>query len=77
MTSLTRPSTEPAAMDGTCLSPSALFPADLAELSLVRLQVLHSRICCQLDSEYLTGPHPVTTDRHHEVVLALNARTST
>ncbi|MFF0991356.1 hypothetical protein [Kocuria nitroreducens] len=80
MTPHTPPSTGPAAMDSTCLGPSDLFPTDLAELSLVELQVLHSRISRQLDSEYLTdpaGPHPVTTDRHHEVVLALDAHTST
>lgn len=41
------------------------------------LQVLHSRICRQLDRDYLTGPdgpHPCTTDRLHDVLAELDAR---
>jgi len=62
---------------GTCLDPAAQFPPDLAALSLVELQVLHSRICRQLDREYLTdsaGPHPLTLDRHCELGIELDRR---
>lgn len=61
----------------TCLGPDQEFPADLAVLGLVELQVLHSRICHQLDREYLTGPdgpHPVTLDRCRELRAQLDAR---
>lgn len=61
----------------TRLSPAEPFPASLAELDLVGVQVLHSRICCQLDHEYLTdpaGPHPVTLDRRQELVAELGTR---
>ena len=61
----------------TCLSPDDDFPAELSALSLVELQVLHSRVVCQLEHEYLVnpdGPHPVTQDRHEELVAALEAR---
>lgn len=64
---------------GTGLDPAAPFPADLSALSLVELQVLHSRACRQLDREYLTdpaGPHPVTLDRHCELVIELDRRDS-
>ena len=63
--------------DMTSLGPDQEFPADLAGLSLVELQVLHSRICHQLDHEYLTGPdgpHPVTLDRCRELRAQLDAR---
>ena len=62
---------------GTCLSPDCDFPAELSALPLVELQVLHSRVVCQLEHEYLLntdGPHPVTQDRHEELVAALEAR---
>lgn len=61
----------------TCLSPEDEFPADLTGLPLVELQVLHSRIECQLEREYLegpSGPHPVTQDRHDELVAELEER---
>ncbi|MUN63871.1 hypothetical protein GMA12_12110 [Kocuria sediminis] len=61
----------------TCLGPDCAFPAELSALSLVELQVLHSRVVCQLEHEYLTGPdgpHPVTQDRHDELVAELEAR---
>ena len=63
----------------TCLDPVEPLPAELAELELVELQVLHSRICRQLDHEYLTnpaGPHPVTLDRQQEIVTELDLRES-
>lgn len=65
---------------GTSLGPQCAFPAELAELSLTELQVLHSRIVCQLEHEYLTepdGPHPVTQDRHEELVAELESRGGT
>ncbi|MEX5271275.1 hypothetical protein RCG67_17025 [Kocuria sp. CPCC 205292] len=61
----------------TSLGPDQEFPADLTGLALVELQVLHSRICHQLDHEYLTGPdgpHPVTLDRYRELSAQLDAR---
>lgn len=61
----------------TCLGPDCDFPASLSTLTLVELQVLHSRVVCQLEHEYLTnadGPHPVTQDRHEELVAELEAR---
>ncbi|GAA1757863.1 hypothetical protein [Kocuria aegyptia] len=61
----------------TCLGPDAEFPAELSALSLVELQVLHSRVVCQLEHEYLVnpdGPHPVTQDRHEELSAELEAR---
>jgi hypothetical protein len=61
----------------TCLAPECEFPAELSGLPLVELQVLHSRLSCQLDREYLEnpdGPHPVTQDRFEEVVAALEQR---
>lgn len=64
---------------GTHLDPGEDFPAVLAELTLVELQVLHSRVCVQLDSEYLGvsgGAHPVTLDRHQELVAELAVRES-
>ncbi|HST71863.1 MULTISPECIES: hypothetical protein [Kocuria] len=72
----------PAAADAgqceTCLAPECAFPAELGALTLVELQVLHSRIACQLDHEYLDnpdGPHPVTQDRHEELLAELESRT--
>lgn len=61
----------------TCLRPDCDFPGELAALPLVELQVLHSRVVCQLEHEYLVnpdGPHPVTQDRHEELVAELEAR---
>ena len=65
---------------GTCLGPDCDFPAELSALSLVELQVLHSRVVCQLEHEYLVntdGPHPVTQDRHEELGAELAARRDT
>jgi len=70
----------PPEASGIGLDPAALFPADLAALSLVELQVLHSRVCRQLDREYLTepaGPHPLTLDRHCELGIELDRREGT
>ena len=66
------------AADPTCLDPADDFPTDLTSLPLIQLQPLHSRICRQLGHEYLTeptGPHPVTLDRHRELIVELHART--
>lgn len=64
----TAPSPVPAPNDGpcSCLGPAQAFPAELGGSTMGELQVLHSRICRQLDRDYLTdpdGPHPCTTDR--------------
>lgn len=62
---------------GTALSLDEELLAELAGLSLVELQVLHSRICHQLDHEYLTnpdGPHPGTLGRHRDLVAQLESR---
>ncbi|MEX5303862.1 hypothetical protein [Kocuria sabuli] len=61
----------------SCLEPAEAFPAELGGLSMGELQVLHSRICRQLDRDYLTtpdGPHPCTTDRLQDVLGELDAR---
>ena len=62
---------------GTFLAPEDPFPSALAELELVELQVLHSRVCRRLEQEYLAdpdGPHPVTRDRCQELVAELDTR---
>ena len=62
----------------TRLGPAEAFPAELGSLTLVALQVLHSRVSLQLEDEYRqapAGPHPVTLDRHHELVEELAIRT--
>lgn len=59
------------------LPPSAGFPADLAELTVRELQVLHSRLSRQLNHEHLggsAGPHPESLARFRRVVLALDMR---
>ncbi|MFI7494271.1 hypothetical protein ACH9D2_06040 [Kocuria sp. M4R2S49] len=61
----------------TFLAPDDEFPADLTELSLAELHVLHSRVGRQLDREHLggaSGAHPVTLDRHQELTVELDAR---
>ncbi|MEX5299287.1 hypothetical protein RCG67_10965 [Kocuria sp. CPCC 205292] len=61
----------------TYLMPDDAFPADLTELSLAELHVLHSRVGRQLDREYLgdaAGAHPVTLERHQELTVELDAR---
>jgi hypothetical protein len=63
----------------TYLDPASRFPANLAGLGLAELHVLHSRICRQLDREYLTdpaGPNPLTLDRHSALVAELDLRES-
>ena len=53
------------------------FPGALDELARVELHVLHHRICCQRDQEYLTGPigaHPTTSDRHQDLITELCRR---
>ena len=67
----------PAGGPCSCLGPDQAFPAELGGLSMGELQVLHSRICRQLDLDYLTGPdgpHPCTTDRLQDVLDELDAR---
>jgi hypothetical protein len=62
------------------LEPIDVFPEDLRELTVTQLQVLHSRVCSQLDWEYLTdpaGPHPVTMDRRRLLIDALDSRVGT
>ena len=64
----------------TRLVPGEAFPAELGALTLVELQVLPSRVSLQLEDEHLDapdGPHPVTPDRHQELVEALNAHQRT
>lgn len=61
----------------THVAPAEDFPDELAELTLTQLQVLHSRVRLQLDSEYLGSPdgaHPVTLDRHQDLVAELATR---
>ncbi|MFE7629514.1 hypothetical protein [Kocuria sp. NPDC057446] len=67
----------PDAVPCSCLDPAQAFPGDLEGLSMSELQVLHSRICRQLDRDYLTGPggpHPCTADRLQDVLDELDAR---
>jgi hypothetical protein len=61
------------------LTPEESFPSEVSVLGVGELQVLHSRLCCQLRAEYLRpeGPHPVTLDRHEELVAELGSREST
>lgn len=68
--------TSPAAAPDTFLGPGQEFPRDVAELDTVALQVLHSRICRQLDREHLdpAGPHPETLDRYQELIAELDVR---
>lgn len=59
------------------LTPDDPFPDILVDLPLERLQVLHSRICRQLELEYLTDPegrHPITADRLHELQIEFASR---
>ena len=58
------------------LGPEADFPEDLTLMSLVELQVLDSRLRCQLDDEVLSvsGAHPQTLDRRGEVARELEIR---
>lgn len=53
------------------------LPLELAQAAWVELQILHSRTCLQLDHEYLNTAHeahPVTLDRHQELVAGLQTR---
>lgn len=59
------------------LAPDEPFPDELLELSLEQLQILHSRICRQLDLEYATeleGRHPITLDRLRELQIEFDSR---
>ncbi|WP_188534283.1 hypothetical protein [Kocuria dechangensis] len=59
------------------LEPTTGFPSDLSHMALWELQVLHSRLCRQLNRDHLHrvgGPHPVTMARYCKVVFALDAR---
>ena len=61
----------------TRLGPDDPFPDELLELPLEQLQILHSRICRQLEREYLTEPegaHPITQDRLHELQIEFASR---
>ena len=61
----------------THLDSAEAFPEDLTALSMVQLQVLHSRITRQLDHDYLTapvGPHPWTLDRRQQLLEEFDAR---
>lgn len=60
----------------TFLLPDQTFPTRLAELELTQVQMLHSRINRQLETEYHTieGPHPVTLDRCEELREELDTR---
>jgi hypothetical protein len=51
------------------LAPTDSFPDDLAALTDIDLQVLHSRIQCQLDHEYAhdVEANPETEFRHAEI----------
>ncbi|ALU38536.1 hypothetical protein AS188_00855 [Kocuria flava] len=66
----------PAGADPTVLVPDDPFPDDLMELPLVALQVLHSRLCRQLEREHRDpgGPHPLTLDRLRDVGVELDSR---
>lgn len=74
------PDPAPAATGGTGLETTEDFPTDVVDLPLTELHVLHSKLCRQLDHETLTnpaGPHPLTQDRHQEVVAELDTRATT
>lgn len=61
----------------TRLTPAQGFPAELTALSTAQLLTLDSLIRRQLDHELLSSPqgvHPVTLDRHVELVAELDAR---
>lgn len=67
----------PVRTPGSRLGPGEDFPEDLSALGTVELQVLHSRICRQLDHDWLTdphGPHCSTMDRLQELQTELDAR---
>lgn len=61
----------------TRLAPDDSFPDTLMDLPVEQLQILHSRLCRQLELEYLDAPdggHPITVDRLHEVRIEFDAR---
>jgi hypothetical protein len=61
----------------TRLSPDQAFPAELTVLSTARLLILDSLIRRQLDHEMpceLDGAHPLTLERHFDLVTELDAR---
>lgn len=62
----------------TYLQPQDAFPLDLPALSTDELHILYSRVCRQLDREYIfgPGPHPETHGRFHELTAELDARES-
>lgn len=75
--SRTAPATAGADIPATTLRPDDPFPTALGELELVELQVLHSRVCRQLEHEYVAdpcGPHPLTLDRCEELTAELELR---
>lgn len=60
----------------TGLDPTEEVTPDLDELTLVDLQVLHSRVTSQIEREHLSpeGPHPLTRDRQQDVTAELTRR---
>lgn len=70
------PGAPPLEVSSTYLALADPFPTALAELELVELLVLHSRITRQLECEYLdaAGPHSVTVDRAQELADELDTR---
>lgn len=72
------PAMEVSALEAaTRLAPDDPFPDALVEQSLEQLQILHSRLCRQLELEYLAAPdggHPITFDRLHELRIEFDAR---
>ena len=70
-------SADPAVPPCSRLGPEGAFPAELTGLSLMELQVLHSKVCRQLDHDYCTdpaGPHGCTLDRLQELLVELDLR---
>jgi hypothetical protein len=62
--------------DSTYLRPHDAFPLELPAVSTGELHILYSRVCRQLDREYVfgPGPHPETHGRFHELSAELDAR---
>lgn len=58
------------------LGPDDSFPEELLDLPVEHLQILHSRICRQLDHEHLSldGAHPITLDRLAELRIEFTSR---
>ena len=63
-------------ISSTYLAPAFPFPSAPAELELVELHVLRSRITRHIESEYIdpAGPHPVTLEQAQELAGELDTR---